>query len=82
MKIIKKIFNRPTPPPYAPCGHRPPVFRAMSGRLITVLMTPRQVRYDYFPGAVWCGECGWVKISDDQYNHYRKLNGYGSQKTQ
>lgn len=78
MGILKRIFKAPTPPELAPCGHELTMFPNKVGGHDTILLAldPDETPLFYMSPMLWCGKCGWVKITGDQLDYYREKNGY------
>lgn len=79
---MKKLIRKRAPqqrkfPQAAPCNHIPPAFPTVSGKL-RVIANPRivnKVAFIALSASVWCVRCGWVKISDELYEHYKEFDG-------
>lgn len=79
---MKRLIRKRPPqqrkfPQAAPCNHIPPAFPTGSGKL-KVIAHPRMVNVVAFidlSAMVWCRRCGWVSITDEQYEHYKEFDG-------
>lgn len=78
MGILKWIFKPPKPPEFAPCEHELTTFLTLDRRHVTILVAgvrkPSSVFSD-LPAKLWCSECGFVTITDEQYTYYKDRNG-------
>lgn len=76
MRVVRKLtgikFKEPKP---APCGHIPPTFLLMSGKYATIVMHPHDTEYVKIQPAVWCPECGLVKVTLEDFEYYKEFNG-------
>lgn len=60
-----------------PCGHVPHVHFTSSGKYVVILMgriTHPDTYVDIDP-TVWCDQCGWVKITDEDFAYYQEFDG-------
>lgn len=79
MRKLKKRVKVPqrSYPRSLPCRHIPSVHLTTNGKLV-VICNPRihsKVAFIDIDPTVWCRRCGWVKVTDSDYDYYRGFDG-------
>lgn len=72
VRVVKGI--RYVEPKSAPCGHIPPTFDRTSGNITPITRHPHDTEFLSIKAAVWCSECGWVNITNEDFHYYKDFN--------